>query len=670
MKRNYSNIMKTIVLISLFASLSFTLYAQNKVFKVACVEVSKALTGKEVEYNQQSFPGQKSEWNGYDRYDFVLNGRKAIIVAPKTPAKGNPWIVRPAFFNAFAQADSALLENGFYVAHFDVTVLYGSPRAQLLFSGFYDYVVKNCQFSSKVTLEGISRGGLLVLNWAVKNPEKVACIYIDAPVCNIKSWPGRKDTLLWNEFLKEWNITDVQADTIKCSPVDQAELLAKTRIPILSVCGDSDKTVPFTENTVLLRDQIVASGGSMKVITKPGVDHHPHSLKDPTPIVDFVLQHQPTYQEKQHINFRGNLNNSRNIFEKNKIGRVAFLGGSITEMNGWHNMLMEQLKQRFMNTKFDFIEAGISSTGTTPGSFRMDKDVLMNGKVDLLFIEAAVNDDTNGFNTVDQIRGMEGEVRHALMSNPNMDIVMLHFIYDPFITMMNEGKTPDVILNYEKVAEYYQIPSINLVQEITKRMKAGEFDWEQFGGTHPSPFGHKFYTAAIESLFDKMWSVSYPELQLHPHTIPTVPLDKFSYFEGKLIDPLEAKIKKGWMYELSWKPKVIGEVRKQFQNIPILEALKPGSELTLSFTGTSIGIYCLCGPNAGIIEYSIDGGKFKSYDLFTFWSKDLYIPWVHVFEAELQDKKHNIALRMSTAKNLDSKGTACQIYYFTVNGTL
>ena len=30
----------------------------------------------------------------------------------------------------------------------------------------------------------------------------------------------------------------------------------------------------------------------MKVILKPGVGHHPHSLKDPTPIVDFILQNQ------------------------------------------------------------------------------------------------------------------------------------------------------------------------------------------------------------------------------------------------------------------------------------------------------------------------------------------------------------------------------------------
>lgn len=69
---------------------------------------------------------------------------------------------------------------------------------------------------------------------------------------------------------------------------------------------------------------------------------------------------------------------------------------------------------------------------------------------------------------------MEGEVRHALESNPEMDIVMLHFIYDPFIPMIARRQMPDVILNHERVANHYLIPSINLCQEIGERMQNGE----------------------------------------------------------------------------------------------------------------------------------------------------------------------------------------------------
>jgi|GEM_PF-142362 len=630
--------------------------------------VAKGLTGKEYEFIPQAFAGRKGDWRGFERYDFSYYGRNVTVVAPKNAAKGNPWIMRPAFFGAYAQADSALLTKGFHVVYFDVTHLYGSPNARKLFNGFYDYLVKKYQFSSKVTLEGLSRGGLFVQNWAVKNPEKVACIYVDAPVCDIKSWPSRKNAKLWSDFLKEYNVTDAQADTLKCNPIDQAVELAKTKLPILSVCGDADKTVPMLENSMVVRDKMTAAGGSMRLISKPGVDHHPHSLTDPTPIVDFVLQHQPDYLQKHHINLRGNLNNSRLIFENEKVGRVAFLGGSITEMYGWHNIVMEQLKQRFPYTKFEFVEAGIGSTGTTPGAYRMKKDVLEKGKIDLLFVEAAVNDHGNGFDSIAQIRGMEGEVRQALLSNPNMDIVMQHFIYDAFLPELNQGKTPAVIQNHDKVAEYYKIPSINQAQEIAERIQAGEFDWKQFGGTHPAPLGQKYYAAAIESLFDQMWSVSYPDMQLKPHELPATPLNAFSYFNGKLVDPREAKVKKGWTYESPWTPKEKGTVREKNQNTAILEALTPGAELSLKFEGTGIGIYCLAGPNAGIIEYKVDGGKFKTLDLYTRWSGNLYIPWVYMFETELKDTKHKLTLKMSADKNTSSKGNACQIYYFTVNG--
>jgi alpha-beta hydrolase superfamily lysophospholipase len=66
--------------------------------------------------------------------------------------------------------------------------------------------------------------------------------------------------------------------------------VAKAHIPILAICGDADKVVPYMENTGLLEQRYKELGGKIEVILKPGVDHHPHSLKDPQPIVDFMLK--------------------------------------------------------------------------------------------------------------------------------------------------------------------------------------------------------------------------------------------------------------------------------------------------------------------------------------------------------------------------------------------
>jgi hypothetical protein len=44
------------------------------------------------------------------------------------------------------------------------------------------------------------------------------------------------------------------------------------------------------ENTDLFEQRVKELGGKITVIHKPGIGHHPHSLKNPTPIVSFILE--------------------------------------------------------------------------------------------------------------------------------------------------------------------------------------------------------------------------------------------------------------------------------------------------------------------------------------------------------------------------------------------
>jgi hypothetical protein len=55
------------------------------------------------------------------------------------------------------------------------------------------------------------------------------------------------------------------------------------------VVGDADEVVPVAENTAILEERYNKLGGKIRVIHKPGIGHHPHSLQDPAPIVDFIL---------------------------------------------------------------------------------------------------------------------------------------------------------------------------------------------------------------------------------------------------------------------------------------------------------------------------------------------------------------------------------------------
>jgi len=241
-----------------------------------------------------SFAGERSTFHSYDRYDFTYDGRACIVVMPRVVAEGKPWVWRARFFGHEPQTDIALLERGYHLAYIDAPELYGSPKAVALWDRFYAYMTGTHGFARRVVLEGMSRGGLYVYNWATKNPDKVCCIYADAPVCDIKSWPGGRgagpgSAECWVEVLKAYEMTEEQALITQCNPIDHLEPLAQAGIPLLHVVGDADEVVPVSENTAILEHRYKVLGGSIQVIHKPGVGHHPHSLEDPAPIVGFIL---------------------------------------------------------------------------------------------------------------------------------------------------------------------------------------------------------------------------------------------------------------------------------------------------------------------------------------------------------------------------------------------
>lgn len=238
----------------------------------------------------------KPVWHdGFEATRFEVDGRKAHLVLPKSPAAGKPWIWRTEFVGHQPQADLALLEKGFHVAYIDMQNLYGGPDAMKAMDAFHSHCTHTFGLSQKTVLEGFSRGGLYAFNWSARNPDKVAAIYVDAPVCDFKSWPGGKgkgkgSPSDWKRVLGVYGLTEEQALTYDKNPVDNLAPIAKAGIPILSVVGEADRTVPVAENTDLVEKRYKELGGTITVIRKPGVDHHPHSLQDPAPIVDFVLK--------------------------------------------------------------------------------------------------------------------------------------------------------------------------------------------------------------------------------------------------------------------------------------------------------------------------------------------------------------------------------------------
>lgn len=286
MKRLSEKTLRIILIISILANIIFAGYGVRKI-------IFKYEQYKSSQITQTNFSDDK--WHGFDILEFKFDGVEAKIVFPNQPNKNKNWIWRTQFWAHEPQVDISLLEKGFHVVYVDVVDLYGGPKAINRFDNFYNFLIRNFGLNSKTVLEGMSRGGLDAYNWASRNSDKVYCIYGDAPVCDIKSWPGglgkgKGSKNDWGKCLKAYDLAESTVNEFKDIPINNCIKLAEAKIPLLNVCGDIDDVVPIEENTYKLAEMYKNAGGDIEIIIKKGIGHHPHCLKDPKPIVDFILK--------------------------------------------------------------------------------------------------------------------------------------------------------------------------------------------------------------------------------------------------------------------------------------------------------------------------------------------------------------------------------------------
>ena len=243
--------------------------------------------------------GKVSSWKGHQRFDFHVDGRSAYVVVPENPAQGGQWVWRARFPNYHPEVDILLLDQGFHIAYMDTGGMLGSPRALQYWDAFYAFMTKEKGLAERVVLEAVSRGGLFAYRWAARNPDKVACMYADTPVCDFKSWPlgqgrGLGNKKVWQKLLNEYGFTEEQALAYRENPIDVLAPIAQAKIPLLHIVSLNDRVVPPEENTFVLAERYRGMGGSIEILEVeegPRANGHHFDHPDPQQVADFISTH-------------------------------------------------------------------------------------------------------------------------------------------------------------------------------------------------------------------------------------------------------------------------------------------------------------------------------------------------------------------------------------------
>ncbi|HRH98049.1 MAG TPA: prolyl oligopeptidase family serine peptidase [Prosthecobacter sp.] len=225
---------------------------------------------------------------------FDIAGNKAFVYAAPTPAVGKPWLWYAPTLKGVSLFGrkfyfEPLMKAGISLAGFDLGEVRGSPASTAKFTLFYEEMVKR-GYSKKPILLGQSRGGMMTLAWAFRNPDKVKAWVGIYPVCNLASWPLQRSeaaTLADFGMKKE----ELIAKLPEFNPIDNLKGLLANKVPMFAVHGDSDVVVPYDDNTKLLKERYEAGGGqiSVKIIPNEGHKVGP-SFFECQELIDFVLK--------------------------------------------------------------------------------------------------------------------------------------------------------------------------------------------------------------------------------------------------------------------------------------------------------------------------------------------------------------------------------------------
>ena len=319
------------------------------------------------------------------------------------------------------------------------------------------------------------------------------------------------------------------------------------------------------------------------------------------------------------------------VMEKIRAGgevRVAYFGGSITEMNGWRRMSHEWLQSRYPACSFTEIAAAIGGTGSSLGVYRFRQDVLEKNP-DLVFVEFATNDSNDAVENI--WRNFDGFIRQAWRRNPEIDIVFVYTITQAMEADYMRGLCNRAASAMEQLADHYGIPSICFGPRVIADVASGKLVWTlgEFAtavpaetpdrdnaiiaemaaqgktlfskdGVHPVASGHAYYLESIKA--------AWPEIE-KPAAVDHSAKLAAPFYDAKMEAAKMVSITPD-MLSGTWRRLAANEQNgnfgQRFGEQPYFTET-PGSKMRFFLRGSGCMVYDLVGPDCGQVWVTVDG---------------------------------------------------------------
>ncbi len=352
------------------------------------------------------------------------------------------------------------------------------------------------------------------------------------------------------------------------------------------------------------------------------------------------------------------INNTAKKLRNNDKLTIGILTGSRPQRSGtydpfiknFRDILADWFTRNYANSDIKIIENDVSSTGIMLGAFRAEKFVKEND-IDLLFVDVYRNDIKT--TAADAELYAETLIRQVKKAKSDTDIIFLYTITEELYAMLSEGNEPESYDAYEKIAQMYSLPTINLCDAIMEDMTATGNALSKYLNAikNPNTVANEVYANKVVEVVKKLLAESTEEYSQVNRAYGKTLVAK--------IQPADsAKLGDGWS--------LVNEPLSASETDSYIKAVTPGSEMEYTFNGNVIGIYFESNPRSGDILYSVDGGEYKSFTTFDDYSYQFEHLSAKILAKDLADGEHTLKIKVDSKKNVNSMSTEIDIAGFLV----